>query len=36
MIAIVLNLASGVKRRPRLREDIEALFHGAGIDAARS
>jgi diacylglycerol kinase family enzyme len=32
MIAIVLNPASGVKRRPRLREDIEELFHSAGID----
>ena len=33
MMAIVLNPASGVARRPRLREEVEELFRDAGIDA---
>jgi diacylglycerol kinase family enzyme len=33
MIAIVLNPASGVARRPRLREEVEELFRDAGLDA---
>ena len=33
MMAIVLNSASGVARRPRLREEVEELFRDAGIDA---
>ena len=33
MIAIVLNPASGLTRRPRLREEVEELFRDAGIDA---
>jgi diacylglycerol kinase family enzyme len=33
MIAIVLNPASGVARRPRLREEVDELFRDAGIDA---
>jgi len=32
MIVILLNPASGIAR-PRLREDVEALFRAAGIDA---
>jgi len=32
MIAIVLNPASGVARRPHLREEVERLFRHAGID----
>jgi diacylglycerol kinase family enzyme len=33
MIAIVLNPASGLTRRPRLRQEVEELFHGTGIEA---
>ena len=33
MIVVVLNPASGVTRRPRLREEIDALFRDAGMDA---
>jgi diacylglycerol kinase family enzyme len=33
VIVIVLNPASGLTRRPRLREDVEALCREAGIDA---
>jgi diacylglycerol kinase family enzyme len=33
MIAIVLNPASGVARRPRLRQEVEELFRDEGIDA---
>jgi diacylglycerol kinase family enzyme len=32
MMAIVLNPASGVTHRPRLREEVEELFSEAGID----
>lgn len=32
MIAVVLNPASGVTRRPNLREDVERLFRDAGMD----
>lgn len=33
MIAIVLNPASGLTRRPHLREEVAELFRQAGIDA---
>jgi diacylglycerol kinase family enzyme len=33
LIAIVLNPSSGAARRPRLREELEALFRNAALDA---
>ena len=33
MFAVLLNPASGAAGRPHLREELEALFHDAGVDA---
>ena len=33
MFAVLLNPASGAAGRPRLREELEGLFHDAGMDA---